>query len=61
MSSLIPIIGLGVILFGFYAILPKKPFTYDGRQTDQKSTNEMRNLIGGILILFFVIVCVAML
>ena len=60
MGTLGAILLLGVILFGvYYFLLPKKPFEYSGRTTDQESVNRMRNLGGGILLLFFIIYAIS--
>lgn len=62
MGALGAILLLGVILFGIYFfLLPKKPFEYSGRTTDQADVNHMRQLGGGLLLLFFVIYAISLL
>ncbi len=53
---------LGIILFGVYNfLLPKKPFEYGGNTTEQPDVNHMRNLGGGLLLLFFIVYLVSVL
>ena len=59
-SPIIGILILAGLCFGIYLFLPKKPFTYDGRTTSQKDVNEMRNFGGGILLIVFVILVLAL-
>ena len=56
MGTLGAILILGLILFGvYYFLLPKKPFEYGGHTTEQSDVNHMRNLGGGLLLLFFIV------
>jgi hypothetical protein len=59
-SPIIGILILAGLCFAIYSLLPKKPFTYDGRTTSQKDVNEMRNFGGGILLIVFVVLVLAL-
>ena len=56
MGTLGAILLLGVILLGaWYFLLPRKPFEYGDRTHSQSEVNQLRNLGGGLLLLFFIV------